>query len=79
MTKTVSKCNEEMTFREKLAKIKTLPSNNRGNVGGGANTQPVFARTSDEAWNCDKPIASQQQFGPIEWSENGQVTSKKRK
>ena len=48
-------------------------------MGGGASIQPVFTRTSDEAWNCDKPIASQQQFGPIEWSENGQVTSKKRK
>ena len=48
-------------------------------MGGGASTQPVFARTSDEAWNCDKPIASQQQFGPMEWSGNGQVTSKERK
>ena len=70
VTKTISvlKTKEEITFKEKLTK--TLPSNNGGNVGGGASTQPVFARTSDEAWNCDKPIASQQQFG-VEWKWSG--------
>ena len=76
LTSTNNSSNPRFLCRFKVWQYRFIVQFNLSCLKHGASTQPVFARTSGEAWNCDKPIASQQQFGPMEWSENGQVTSK---